>query len=120
MSGSGLQEILETTYAPNSVMHMPNGKVISRALRGHMLVFAALNTIVASAALAIPIKFPESLDNQPSEAVNEQLEIPDKETSREINKIPGKGSLETNNEVKIMWEGLLAGNIDLEQVSNSK
>ena len=53
MCGSGLQELLEVTYAQNAIGHMMSGKAVSRALRGHLLVNAALNTLVASKALII-------------------------------------------------------------------
>ena len=42
MKGSGLEEALETVYGPNAVAHMISGKAISRALRGHFLVEAAI------------------------------------------------------------------------------
>ena len=42
MKGSGLEEALETVYGPNAVAHMMSGKAVSRALRGHFLVEAAL------------------------------------------------------------------------------
>ena len=42
MKGSGLEEALETVYGSNAVTHMISGKAISRALRGHFLVEAAL------------------------------------------------------------------------------
>ena len=50
MSGSGLQEVLETVYAPNAVIHMLSGKAVSRALRGHMLVDTALSAILVTKA----------------------------------------------------------------------
>ena len=42
MKGSGLEESLETVYGENAVQHMMTGKAVSRALRGHFLVEAAL------------------------------------------------------------------------------
>ncbi len=42
MAGSGLQELLEIVYAANSVKHMLTGKAISRAIRGHLLVFGGI------------------------------------------------------------------------------
>ncbi len=42
MKGSGLEEALETVHGPNAVDHMISGKAVSRALRGHFLVQAAL------------------------------------------------------------------------------
>jgi len=38
MSGSGLEQLLEVVYAPNTVVHMLSGKALSRAVRGHLLV----------------------------------------------------------------------------------
>ena len=48
MAGSGLQELLETIYAENAVLHILNGKAISRAIRAHFLVDAALTSILMS------------------------------------------------------------------------
>lgn len=42
MKGSGLEEALEVAYGPNAVTQMISGKAVSRALRGHLLVEAAL------------------------------------------------------------------------------
>jgi len=55
MAGSGLQEVLEVVYAGNAVKHMLSGKAISRAVRGHLLVDAALNTILVANAYNLPI-----------------------------------------------------------------
>lgn len=46
MIGTGLQECLETVYAPNSVIQMLSGKSVQRAVRGHFLVDTALNSII--------------------------------------------------------------------------
>ena len=53
MRGSGLQELLQVVYAPNSVIHMMSGRAVSRAVRGHLLVDAALNALLTSSALDI-------------------------------------------------------------------
>ena len=42
MKGSGLEEALGNVYGPNAVTHMITGKAVSRALRGHFLIEAAL------------------------------------------------------------------------------
>lgn len=42
MSGSGLSEVLHTCYGSNTVVQMLSGKAVSRAVRGHFLVEAAL------------------------------------------------------------------------------
>lgn len=46
MNGSGLQEVLELVYAPNSVPHILSGKAVSRAIRAHFLVDAVLNALL--------------------------------------------------------------------------
>ena len=46
MEDSGLKELLSTVYAPNTVGQMLSGKAISRAVRGHMLVYDALYTLL--------------------------------------------------------------------------
>ena len=52
MGGSGLHELLEVIYASNTVGHILSGKALSRAVRGHMLVDAALNTMLAAKVLS--------------------------------------------------------------------
>ena len=42
MEGSGLEKLLETFYAPNSVLPTLSGKAIESALRGHFLANTAL------------------------------------------------------------------------------
>lgn len=66
MSGTGLQELLEVVYAGNAVVHMLSGKSVSRAVRGHILVDAALNTMVTSSALGTQLPF--STDNSKPDA----------------------------------------------------
>ena len=51
MSGSGLSELLETCYGANTVIQMMRGKVVARALRGHMLVESALVTQLLKAII---------------------------------------------------------------------
>ena len=62
MAGSGLSELLETVYAPNSVKHMLTGKAISRAIGGHLLVYAALHTILVANAYNLPLPTDEDDD----------------------------------------------------------
>lgn len=46
MKGSGLQELFEEVYSPNSVVHIMSGKQYARALRAHILANSALNTLL--------------------------------------------------------------------------
>ncbi len=55
MDDSGLKEVLEVVYAQNTVTHMLSGKAISRAIRGHLLVYAALYGMLASRSCGIPL-----------------------------------------------------------------
>lgn len=55
MQGSGLEEVLEAIYAKNSIPHMMTGKAISRAIRGHLIVDYALNTMLIAKAYDIPL-----------------------------------------------------------------
>lgn len=48
MEGSGLREVLELAYAPNTVPHLLSGKAISRAVRGLLLVDSALHAVLLS------------------------------------------------------------------------
>jgi hypothetical protein len=56
MSGSGLQEVLETEYAPNAVIHMLSGKAVSRAIKGHNLVASSLHAILLAKSYTIDIE----------------------------------------------------------------
>ena len=42
MSGSGIMDVFEACYEPNAIIHMMSGKAYARALRGHLLLEAAL------------------------------------------------------------------------------
>jgi hypothetical protein len=55
MAGSGLAPILEVVYAENAVKHILSGKAISRAVRGHLMVFASLSTILIANAYNLPL-----------------------------------------------------------------
>ncbi|VDI79282.1 Hypothetical predicted protein [Mytilus galloprovincialis] len=55
MSGSGLNEVLETVYSTNAVGHMMTGKALARAVRGHLLVDTALNALLVSMTFDIPL-----------------------------------------------------------------
>ena len=64
MAGSGLKELLEMIYAPNAVEHIFTGKAIARAVRAHLLVDAALNTLMLSKAPTVPISGMQDTPNE--------------------------------------------------------
>ena len=47
--------MLELIYACNAVDHIMTGKAISRAVRAHLIVDAALNALLYSQALEVPV-----------------------------------------------------------------
>ena len=49
-TGSGLQELLDVVFSGNAIRHMLTGKTISRAVCGHVLIGAALITILVAKA----------------------------------------------------------------------
>lgn len=66
MAGSGLEDLLSTIYAPNTVCSMLMGKAIARALRGLVLVETALHTKLLLEALDLPLETLSLMDtNKP-------------------------------------------------------
>ena len=55
MAASGLQELLELIYAPNTVVHMLSGKAVALAVQGHLIVDAALKTLVLAQIFNVPV-----------------------------------------------------------------
>ncbi len=55
MAGSGLHDTLETIYAEQAVTHILSGKAINRAVRGHILVDAALHSLLIEKAFHFPL-----------------------------------------------------------------
>ncbi|KAG1697184.1 hypothetical protein GQR58_006011 [Nymphon striatum] len=76
MAGSGLQELLETVYAANSVKHMLTGKAISRAIRGHLLVYGALSTMFVANAYSVPSADYSDEEFSSSHIDPKEMEIP--------------------------------------------
>ena len=73
MAGSGIEEVLELLYAKNAVPHIPSGKDVARAIRGHFLVDAALNAMLVSDTFSLPLS--ATLDEANTEPVVPQPSI---------------------------------------------
>ena len=56
ISGSELEDLLSTVYAPHTVCSMLMDKAVARALRGLFLVETALHTRLALEALGLPME----------------------------------------------------------------
>ena len=60
MSGSRLDKLGETVYAPNSVVHMLTGHAYARALRAHILSSVVIISVVLEApGCLVGIDLPE-------------------------------------------------------------
>ena len=79
MAGCGLEELLEVVYAVNTVCHMMPGKAVSRAVRGHMLVDAALNTMLLADAYNVPLPIKDTVEQPPVEMTPAADTEPDEE-----------------------------------------
>ena len=98
MSGSGLQQVLEVVYAPNTVGHMLAGRAMARAFRGHKLVDSALNAIITARAFNVSLPEPQAViidealsggDDSP-QADSQQCETDEAQRAlREFGQIPG-------------------------------
>ena len=55
MAGSGLKEVMTQVYAEGSVDHILSGKAVARAVRAHLLVDSALNTMATAQMLCVPL-----------------------------------------------------------------
>ena len=55
MAVSCLKEMLAQVYAEGSIKQMLSYKVVSRAVRGHVLIYSALNIISTWAAFQLPL-----------------------------------------------------------------
>ena len=62
MAGTGLKDLLGCVYEEN-IPYLLSGKAISSAIRGHILASAALNTLLMSSALDLPLPSEEKISN---------------------------------------------------------
>ena len=64
-------------YAGNTVSHMMTGKAVLRAVRGHLLVDAAINTILVADSYNVPVPTKDTLDEPLDQ---DEMEVVDLET----------------------------------------
>ena len=67
MADSGLHKLFEIAYTSNTVSHRLTGKAVSRADRGHLLVYTARNTILVADTYNVPVPTKQEADD--SEAI---------------------------------------------------
>ena len=75
MAGSGLKEVMSQVYAEGSIDHMLSGKAVARAVRAHLLVDSALNTIATAQMLGIPVPRIFSEDSSSDDRLEGNLSV---------------------------------------------
>ena len=95
LGSSGLPELLELIYAPNTVVHILNGKAIARVVRAHFSVDAALNALILTAVLNAPLSIQPDKSNSnnnadvatvpPDDLSDEVIDTPDLDETRVVN-----------------------------------
>ena len=106
MAASGLQELLELIYAPNAVVHMLSGKAISQAVRGHLIVDVALNTLVLAHMFNMPVPGCPNAENEETDVVVGLPELHEHSTDLE--------------EAGIFYEKQMHGLVSVDQVCRSE
>jgi len=64
MSGSGIEEIFQLIYGPDTVGHMMSGKAVARAIRGHFLLDSALRILLLTNIIQPDANDSSSCDGQ--------------------------------------------------------
>ena len=116
MAGSGLQERLEVVFAGNAVRHMLTGKAISRAVRGHMLVDAALNSILVAKAYPIPLPTKET-DEPKRDTASTDPENDDVETGQQK-----QGTVDVTSDIteaKYIYDKAMLSKLSVEDVCST-
>ena len=117
MASSGLQEVLETIYASNAVVHMLSGKAISRAVRAHFIVDAALNALMLNGVYNAPLpcqQIPESDgSNDHNPDITEVGTRPPNEQCADV------GDSQDLDEACALYEQLMAKDVSAEDVCTS-
>ena len=114
MENSGLSELLSCVYAPNTVVHMLNGKAVGRAVRGHFLVCDALSQILAEKS------FPDLFLNTETDNSAKASEENDDGEETEVNEDSTRQrvSQESNHPNKAVMEGVLKEEYNLAELKN--
>ena len=115
-AGSGLQELLEVVFAGNAVRHILTGKAISRAVRGHMLVDAALNTILVAKAYHIPLPTKET-DEPKRDTASTDPEDEDVETDQQK-----QGTVDVTSDIteaKYLYDKAMLSTLSVEDVCST-
>ena len=111
MNNTGLSELLESVYAPAAVVHMLSGKEISRAIRGHFLVYTALALLMITEIYEIDINILDKIHWDDKE--NTAHEVDDNQSEHGVN-IPDEV-----NELLHVIDKLLGGSISVTELGEN-
>ena len=103
-------------FAGNAVRHMLTGKAISRAVRGHMLVDAALNTILVAKAYHIPLPTKET-DEPKRDTASTNPENDDVETDQQK-----QGNVDVTSDIteaKYLYDKAMLSTLSLENICST-
>ena len=116
MASSGLQEMLESIYAPNAVVHMLSGKAIARAVHTHLIVDAALIALMLRSVLNAPLpcqpEISDSNENEDPDFAETVARPPDEQCA-------GVGKNLDLGEAHTLYETLMARDMCAEKVCMS-
>ena len=116
MADSGLQERIGVVFTGNAVRHMLTGKAISRAVRGHMSVDAALNTILVWKAYHIPLPTKET-DEPKRDTASTDPENDDVETDQQM-----QGTVDVTSDIteaKDFYDKAMLSTLSVEDVCSA-
>ena len=116
MASSGLQEMLESIYAPNAVVHMLNGKAIARAVCAHFIVDAALNALKLKSVLNVPLPCQPEISDSNDNGDHHFAETAARPSDEQH---PDVGKNSDLDEACTLYEKLMAGDICAEEVCKS-
>jgi len=118
MAGSGLKSVLEQVYASNTVSHMLNGKAYERAVRGHIMVSSALNTMLMSIALDVPLP---CMSNTSSSEQTESDTTSIRDQAEQMNISDETADVKSYlNDAAELYGGLLTGAVPPTEVQDSQ
>ena len=121
MADSGLEKALQNIYGKNAVEHIMTGKAISRALRGHFLVDAALHINMIKDLLQKEIEVETAILEFEDTCNSSDLES-DNSTIPSYSISENTDSVLTTNQfeyIKRLYTGVVNGDIAIENVGDN-
>ena len=116
MAGTGLQELLETIFASNTVTHILSGKAVARDVRGHLLLDTALNTVLMAKTFGLQPNGTSATDDHDDDNTSEDIDpLSDSVLIDEEIPLPTK-----IQELGLLVDELLEGQMVPSEITSSK